>query len=313
MALPKKLTRRTFFLLRTCEKGCAYLTPADLVQQILLYSWLTAQAPLEITINGYTCWSNGFALFSKTTVVTITKDETHLFMQNANRETARAVKKVYGIPGKVLSDGSYEPEPADTEEQAIEALAQMFAMPVRKGLVRRPEHWPGLTSYRMPFGTTLSAPRPGIHFGKDCPAVSTGILTKPAALAHLSDEEVMQRIEARVEELVAEIHAELAAEGRRFLGADRVLAANPHQRPRQLFQACGGKGKAKRERERLEPYQTQKEQMPKISSTWRAEHREFVRRYKRAMVKWRDKIRDVLFPVGTYWMRVWHRASVAPG
>ncbi len=85
--------------------------------------------------------------------------------------------------------------------------------------------------------------------------------------------------------------ARLAAEGREFLGVKRILAQDPFSRPlkreapRKLIPRIACRDEKKR-----------KEALVALKA--------FLRSYRVAWSEFASGVRDVLFPHGTYWMRV---------
>jgi hypothetical protein len=92
---------------------------------------------------------------------------------------------------------------------------------------------------------------------------------------------------------------QMAAEGREFLGVRRVLAEKPTARP-ATPQKLGG----------LNPRVAGRDKWKRIEALQRLV--DFRRSYREALAKLRAGVRDVLFPAGTYWLRVAHGVRCAP-
>ena len=101
-------------------------------------------------------------------------------------------------------------------------------------------------------------------------------------------------LEAREREAVGA----LEADGRGFLGAQRVLAQRPSSRP--------APGEPRRT---LNPRVAARDKWKRIEALGRLVA--FLRSYRAAWTAMRRGARDVLFPAGTYWLRIAHGVPCA--
>jgi hypothetical protein len=181
-------------------------------------------------------------------------------------------------------------------DDILRKLVYVLANPVAAGLVRHGREWPGLWSDpRLIGGAPLVAPRPELFFSEDgqMPPVAELPLRPPRAFAETP---------AFVDELLTGLRdaeesaaASLEQEGRSFLGAARVLAQSARARP--------APGEPRRERN---PTIACRAKWKRIETLQRLVA--FRRAYREALVAWRNSMRDVLFPPGTWHMRVQHAA-----
>jgi hypothetical protein len=88
--------------------------------------------------------------------------------------------------------------------------------------------------------------------------------------------------------------AELAAEGRSFLGVARVLAQKAHGRPT-----------AREPHRSLSPRVATRNKWKRIEALLKLADFRFA--YRAALEHWRAGVRDAVFPLGTWLMRVRHR------
>ena len=221
------------------------------------------------------------------------------FMQYLDSVVARAMNASLGrFEGFWARDGSYsavEPlEPGDI----VAKTAYVLANPVAAGLVRRAADWPGIWTSPDRMGTTkLTARRPRIFFdpkGYLPEQIDLELTTPPG----FESAEFRALVTAALEELEGKHREEIAAQGRRFLGVARVLAQNPFSRPAQ--------GEP---RFRLKPRIAARDKWKRVEGLLRL--KSFVAEYRAAVAAWRTGYRDVLFPVGTYLLRVLHGAQCA--
>jgi putative transposase len=114
----------------------------------------------------------------------------------------------------------------------------------------------------------------------------------------MSDEEYRRQLRARVTKRVAFVNGARSAEGRRQLGRETVLKLTPAERmPAAVAEAP-----------RYNGFQTSDEAT--LKKAIRAA-RKFLEAYSEVWRRWRKGDRDVLFPYGTWAMRVRHGADVA--
>jgi hypothetical protein len=104
---------------------------------------------------------------------------------------------------------------------------------------------------------------------------------------------------ARLEEALAALEAEAARGHRQFLGAVKVLAQKATARPR------GGEP-----RRRLNPRVAARDKWKRVEALGRLVG--FLRAYREAWVTRQRGVRDVVFPAGTYLLRVAHGVPCVP-
>jgi hypothetical protein len=91
----------------------------------------------------------------------------------------------------------------------------------------------------------------------------------------------------------------VAEKGWEFLGRAKVLATSFVKRARSL-----------EKRRKLVPRGAARSMFLRLRML--ESIREFRRAYRDALTAWRDGDKDVGFPEGTWWMRVFHRVKVVP-
>jgi len=122
--------------------------------------------------------------------------------------------------------------------------------------------------------------------------------TLPDIFSGLSDREVASGLAQRVAALVREAHSTLAAAGRTFLGVTGVFK-----------QAPSGAAGSDEEKRKLSPRVATKD--PERRRRAVRSLKAFCFAYRDALKEWRAGERSVLFPQGTYLMRVRHPARCA--
>lgn len=227
------------------------------------------------------------------------------FLQEFHRLLALATKALRGWPGEVFDKRSTGQHELLTPEATIEALAYLISNPVEAGAVRYAKDWPGAHTLPRDIGTrVVRARRPAHYFdpdNPDWPDVVELRLEMPAALdldygIELAQQRIAQRVKAR--EHTA--WQESKRTGIAFVGARRVVRQAHTKRARSYeawgglnpqFAAAGHRGAATEAVRRLRTFNAQ---------------------YDKALRAWTAGRRTVLFPQGTWWMRVCHGARCGP-
>jgi len=189
-------------------------------------------------------------------------------------------------------------EPLDPAD-IVAKTAYVLANPVAAGLVRRGAEWPGLwTSPEQTGVAKLTARRPKVFFDPKSymPEAATLELRVPPGFA--SAEEFRTLVSDGLRCVEDKHQQEAASEGRRFLGAARVLAQNPFARP--------SAGEPRFERK---PRIAARDKWRRIEGLLRL--KSFLRDYRQAWVDRRSGAPKALFPAGTNLLRIMHGVQCA--
>jgi putative transposase len=184
-------------------------------------------------------------------------------------------------------------------EDDIDKMAYTLANPVAAGLVRRGDEWPGVrSSVDAIGGGAIRVRRPEHFFRADGPMPETASLRIVAPPGVESLEGFRSQVKSAVVEQEEQAARKVAAKGRGFIGVRRVLAQSPFSRPtgnevhRELSPRVAGRDRWKR-----------------IEAIGRL--KEFLRDHREAWREFASGVRDVVFPHGTYWMRVMYAVPCA--
>jgi hypothetical protein len=144
----------------------------------------------------------------------------------------------------------------------------------------------------------MVAERPTVFFRKkgQMPASASLRLTRPPGFAN--DETFLALLRERLAAAEDAAAAELETRGRKFMGTVGVAAQKPTSRP-----APGAPRRA------LNPRVACRAKWKRIEALQRLA--EFTRAYREALEAWRAGLRDVVFPAGTWLMRIQHAAPCA--
>jgi putative transposase len=238
-------------------------------------------------------------------VVTDVRGELPRFLQTFHRLLALTTKAFRGWPEEVFNKRSSGAHALLTPEATLEALAYLIANPVEALAVRYAKDWPGAHTLPRHIGTRIvKARRPPHYFDPDNAAWPEEIelfLEMPAALqCNYGTELAQERIAERVRHREHRAWHKATRTGISFVGRRRVLRLAPTKRARSYeafgrldpqFAAAGHRGAATEAVKRLRLFNAQ---------------------YDKALASWASGNRAVLFPTGTWWMRVCHGARCGP-
>jgi putative transposase len=181
------------------------------------------------------------------------------------------------------------------DEDVVDKIAYVAVNPVAAGLVAKPEEWPGLSLWTE-GAVTLARPEAYFRNGGECPEKVTLRVAWPR---------VQQlggwagRVRSAIANRVAQAHHKMRAAGRVFVGRASVLAQSFVKRAQSL--------EPKRV---IAPTVAAKN--PAARKALFAIQKAFRIAYRQALNAWMAGARDSVFPFGTWWMRVHHRARSEP-
>ena len=112
-------------------------------------------------------------------------------------------------------------------------------------------------------------------------------IVRPPTHAHLDDKAFSEMLKDAVEMKEKDIRETAMREGRRFLGARKVMRQNPKGAPTTEEESGG-----------LNPRIAAKDKWQRMEALRRM--KSWQDAYRRAWEKWKNGMRDVEFPVGTY-------------
>ena len=227
------------------------------------------------------------------------------FTRDCHSFIGRALNACYQETESVWSSTRPNRVEAVGAEDFLAQIAYTMANPVESCLVAHGKSWPGL---RRSWPSKPKLYRRPDHFfsaeekGGDWPKEAALVLYRPDGYEHLSDEELAKLVTRTIREREQRFRDQHRKQGRHFLGRRAILRQSRHARPtsppkhsdRVPTIAC-------RDPElRQQRLQTDRE--------WRIAYTDSFRRWQRGE-------RDVLFPPGTYLMRVRHnvRCAEPPG
>jgi hypothetical protein len=178
-----------------------------------------------------------------------------------------------------------------SESDVLEKMAYTLANPTVAGLVKSPEDWPGVISRR--FGETRDVEMPDLFFDDEGELPDSLVLefVRPPIFAMLSESQLLSNLREAVAKLVKRARDDMALRGLPFVGRSAVLQQSSSAAP-----------KTPAPRRNPSPRIAAKSTPERVAAIRRM--LEFLRQYRAARCEWRDGNRSIVFPVGTYALRI---------
>ena len=300
MSVARRVVPGTIYLITRRTQGRTLLfRPDSRVNKFYLYCLAIYAKRYGIEVHLVVLMSNHEHL-----VVTDRYGRLPDFLRDFHRAVALGVKIIHRWDGEVWDGAQTSCVELCTPKAIIEKLAYAMANPVEAGLVDNAENWPGIMVLPSELGIkTWTLERPDIFFDPDNPQWPTMVTLQLTMPQHyLSNDELRSCVAMELEALRAAALARLLAEGRRVLGRAAILAISPKTRAKS-WEAIRGRNPT------FAVGRGQKAALLRAVKVLRT----FRKKYHEALEKWRQGIRDVLFPSYT-WMMSWlHRVRVEPG
>jgi REP element-mobilizing transposase RayT len=286
MTAPRQvLPGTTHLVTRRCAQRQFLLRPGKTINEVFLYLLAVAAERFGIDVHAFCVLSNHFHL-----VVTDRHARLPAFHQFLDALLARALNASLGRWEAFWAPNSYSAVTLVSPSDILDKAAYVLANPTAAGLVRSGRLWPGLWSApERVGGEAFEISRPKHFFD------AKGLLPEKARLKltpppGFTAEEFRERLEASLADREASAVKE---HGGRFLGAVRVTAQKPTDRPRP--------GEPRRT---LNPRVASRDKWKRIEALGRLV--DFLRRYRIALAERCAGNSGAVFPSGTYLLRVAH-------
>ena len=283
-----------YLITRRCSERRFFLKPSRRTEAIFPYALAVCAKRYRIELHAFCVLSNHYHL-----VLTDTCGRLPDFQRDLDSLVARATNSALGRWDAFWESDSYSAVELVTPAAVHEKLVYLLANPVAAGLVRHARQWPGHWSDPRRIGAppvTIERPKGFFDEKGQMPASVELQLTSPPGFE--SDPTFVERLLESLREAEEAAAAQLANQGRSFLGVARILA--------QSFFARPAPGEPRRA---LSPRVACRNKWKRIEALQRLV--QFRSAYREALDAWRTGVRDVLFPPGTWQMRILHAAPCA--
>jgi len=283
------LPNKTYLVTRRCLLRHFLLLPSPAVNATFLYCLACAAKLFSVEIHAFCVLSNHFHI-----VLTDTRGNLPAFMQWFDGTIARCLNAYYERGEYFWAPGTYSRVELVDPEDILAKMVYTLTNPVAAGLVPEGKAWPGLRSGTLEKGPQrITAEMPGFFFRKEGELKeSVELVVKlPDAVARLQDAASGPLLREAVLEREREIRNQFQREGRRFKGRQALFV----QKPTDLPGSEEARGK-------LNPQVAARDKWRRIERLQLI--KEFLLQYREAYEKLKAGIREVIFPAGTYWLRV---------
>jgi hypothetical protein len=220
------------------------------------------------------------------------------FLERFHRLLARAQNAALGRWENLWSSDKPSVVALVSDEDVLEKMAYVVANPTAAGLVRAPHEWPGVITLGLSEHRVVNRPQTFFDAAGSMPPRVDLDIVRPPIYPDLDDASLARRLAAAVERRVRTARNALRETGRQFLGPNAVL--------RQSFRAVPH---AKDLRRNPSPRIASKHTATRVRAI--AHLLDFVRSYRAARSAWRSGARAILFPAGTYALRLHAGVSCA--
>jgi REP element-mobilizing transposase RayT len=295
MTAPRQVLRGTTALVtsRTSERRF-FLRPSEQTNATIGYLLAVLSERYGILLHVACVLSNHLHLV-------LTDPEARLpdFMRDFGSLLGRVVNASLGHWDSIHERASFSSVALKTADDVLAKMVYALANPVAAGLVRRGREWPGFWSDpRLVGGKGVVFKRPEGFFREDGPMPEEATLRFRPPPGFEDDPDFVAALLRHLEREEDRLAAELGKAGRSFLGVAKVRAQKWYARP------------AHGERRRgLSPTVACRNKWKRIEALQLL--KAFRVAYRAALEKWRKGQRDVVFPYGTWLMRVLHSAECA--
>ena len=269
------------------------LKPSPETNQLFEYDLALAAHQTGVLIHTVCAMSNHWH-----GVVTDPEGRLPEFLERFHRLFAKSQNAALGRRENLWSSDKVSIVHLATDDAVLEKMAYVIANPTSAQLVASPEEWPGVISQGAPEIRFVE--RPAVFFDKDgaLPENTTLEFVRPRAFGELTDVQFAEALARVVEEFVTCAHDSAASCGTSFIGRAAVLG-HAFTDSSQTSKPFGS----------LSPRIAAKAKTVRVMAIEKMHA--FVRAYREAWHKWRDGCRDVVFPAGTYALRIHARVACA--
>jgi putative transposase len=285
MTLPREVVPGFYMVTRRCTQRQLLLRPDDETNNAFLYCLTEAAQRFGIEVILPCAMSNHHH-----TVVFDRLGTLPAFNEHFHKMLARCMNAIRGRWENLWASEQVSVVSLRNKADVLSKLVYAATNPVKDKLVERVQHWPGVNGLAALLAQSpLHATRPLHFFSPEgvMPAEVTLQLSLPPELGDL--EQFRGDIRQQVAAFESAIFAERAKTGARVLGRRAILQQSWRAYPT-----------SREPRRQLRPRLACRNQWSRIEAHLR--NRQFLAAYRAARDLWISGM-QVLFPIGTYWLR----------
>jgi REP element-mobilizing transposase RayT len=280
----------TYLVTRRCSERRFFLQPDALVFQVFAFLVAVAADKFNIQVHAVCVMGNHWHV-----ALTDTDGLVPKFCHYVHEFSSKCLNASRGRWEAMWSIEETNRVSLEDLDAVVDKVGYTLLNPVSAGLVERAEQWTGL---RMWWGDApITVARPPVFFSPKGKVAKSATLelVPPPQLAAVDADGGVARMTAHLAEREAQLRAEIGA----FLGMDAVNDQKWWESPTTFAKRRG-----------LQPRVATRNKWRRIEALQRDKH--FLAAYREARDLWLTGDRNVIWPYGTYGMRVFHEVRCAP-
>ncbi len=220
------------------------------------------------------------------------------FLRDVHAWIAKTTNQSLGRWENVWSTTQTSLVRSNGDDNVLASMVYTMANPVAAGLVAKGHKWPGVRVCWPDKRRPVRRPRL-FRKGGPMPEQATLELSRPPGFEGLDDHALFLKIRGAVEKCEAKHRKAIKKAGRKVLGRRAVRKQSPFDSPR-----------SRAPRRKMSPRVAEKDKWRRVEALQRLQW--FLDEYRCALTLWRAGFREVVFPAGTYGLRVHARVACAP-
>jgi putative transposase len=293
MSLPRQvLPGRTYMITRRCTQRQFLMRPDAETNNAFVYCLAEAAERFGIEVLFFLAMSNHHH-----TSIHDPLGNYPAFLEHFHKLFAKCQNALRGRWENFWSSEQSSVVRLQSSEDVLDKLVYALTNPVKDHLVERASEWPGASSLRaMLEGKALCAERPA-HFFREAgpmPKTVTLRLARPAGFEGMTQDEWARLLADRVQAVERAARAVRREARFKVLGSRGVLRQDWKQRPA-----------SHEPRRQLSPTLAARSKWGRVEALLR--NKAFQSAYAEARTAFVNGVRDVFFPQGTYWLRLFAR------
>ena len=295
MSIPRPILKgELHFITRRTSERRFFLRPSKVRNREIEYCIAVAAQRRNIQIHALVVMSNHWHC-----VASDPDGRMPDFLRDAHSWIAKTINKKLGREESLWCSRQTSLVRAKGDENVLARVVYTMANPVEAGLVAHGRSWPGVRAC-WPSARKACA-RPSLFSKKGTmPAEASLVLVRPPGFECFDDDALDAFLRGAIEQREKYHRDNMQVEGRKALGRRAVLA-----------QSSRGAPGSRAPRRRMSPRVAERDKSRRIEALQRLDG--FLQRYRVALKMWRAGFRDVVFPPGTYALKLNAGVRVAPG
>ena len=296
MTLPRQfLPNTTYFITRRTTQREFLLKPTKQTTQIFLYCIAIAAEKTGIRLHSVCVMSNHYHACLSDPHMKVAE-----FYGWLHKYVSKAINCSLGRRENLWSTDKTSAIPLESPEDVLDKTAYTLCNPVSARLIAKAERWKGVWLYKQSHAQTIRRPEVYFQSDGDMPEEVELKIYQPPSHQSMTSYDYERLVAHEISTREQEIVTEMQAAGQSFMGMDAVMKQSHSDKP-----------KTRELRRKLNPKFAALNKWLRISAIKR--YKQFVADYMQARELFRSGNRDVVFPLGTYALRIRLGVKVAPG